>query len=279
MVPAGFQVPAAAPRQSAVSQESLREQRRSRSATAQSMRSVAFSGVDAEFEYFAEEQSCSSSSIADPYDGKSEYWSDEKRNTIINFEAYRDDDLADLRRQHGGDNDRNPDQTETCGVDGFGEGVPGGVQGSSPSNRRGTYVRTASSWASMGFPSAQPRMSDASGFSGHSDEEEQEEDNSQKQTNMGQSPSQERLRSQSVPMVPPQSIGQQFSAQQVGRRSSAAAQALGVKKGAGKKTITTAFRQGARVMHPDKGGDKDDFQVLNEAFQKLLASDGQRTAS
>jgi len=94
-----------------------------------------------------------------------------------------------------------------------------------------------------------------------------------------------RIRSQSVPdadaSLPP-SISSQFTAKDVAKRQTLAAKALGVSKEAGRKTVMKAFRDGARTHHPDKGGDKDDFQVLNEAYTKLLASqaaDRRRSAS
>lgn len=73
-----------------------------------------------------------------------------------------------------------------------------------------------------------------------------------------------RSRAQSVP------LSNQFSVSDVARRETLAAQALGVSKTAKRGTVAGAFYKGARKHHPDKGGKKDDFQVLREAYARLL---------
>lgn len=62
------------------------------------------------------------------------------------------------------------------------------------------------------------------------------------------------------------------SLRQVSERKSAAAYALGVKKDAGRSTIQNAFKQQALHVHPDKGGNAADFQVLSEARRKMAGS-------
>merc|ERR1712232_125415 len=66
----------------------------------------------------------------------------------------------------------------------------------------------------------------------------------------------------------PHANDQRFSVREVAKRRTLAAKALGVQKDAGRRTVTRAFRQGAKNAHPDKGGDKARFQVLNEAYMK-----------
>jgi len=66
-------------------------------------------------------------------------------------------------------------------------------------------------------------------------------------------------------------ISKEFSTRQVASRKTVAAQALGVQRHAGRKTVKQAFKDSALMLHPDKGGDKEDFQVINEAY-RLLAS-------
>mmetsp|Transcript_52818 Transcript_52818/g.123551 ORF Transcript_52818/g.123551 Transcript_52818/m.123551 type:complete len:515 (+) Transcript_52818:94-1638(+) len=61
-------------------------------------------------------------------------------------------------------------------------------------------------------------------------------------------------------------LAHRFAREEVARRATIAAQALGVKKTAGRKTVAHAFRDAARVLHPDKGGSTADFQVINEAY-------------
>jgi len=72
-----------------------------------------------------------------------------------------------------------------------------------------------------------------------------------------------------MPMGP--SLSHQFQQKDVVGRPTIAAQALGVSKDAGRKTVTKAFREGARQLHPDKGGNTEDMQILNAAYQKLTA--------
>merc|ERR1719265_2596069 len=66
-------------------------------------------------------------------------------------------------------------------------------------------------------------------------------------------------RSQMQPLFP-------YSAEEAGHRHTIAAKVLGVPRNAGHKTVTTAYRTGARKLHPDRGGKTQDFQVLNEAY-------------
>lgn len=74
-----------------------------------------------------------------------------------------------------------------------------------------------------------------------------------------------RSRAQSVP------LSNKFTVDDVARRDTLAAQALGVSKSAKRGTVAGAFHKGARKHHPDKGGQKDDFQVLREAYARLLS--------
>ena len=46
---------------------------------------------------------------------------------------------------------------------------------------------------------------------------------------------------------------------------------LDVQPGASQTQIKRAYRQKARALHPDKGGDEAAMKRLNEAYQKLLA--------
>jgi len=46
---------------------------------------------------------------------------------------------------------------------------------------------------------------------------------------------------------------------------------LGVQPGATQTQIKRAYRQKARALHPDKGGDEAEMKRLNEAYQKLTA--------
>jgi len=62
------------------------------------------------------------------------------------------------------------------------------------------------------------------------------------------------------------------SLRQVSQRKTAAALALGVRKEAGRSTIQNAFRQQVLHVHPDKGGNAADFQVLSEARRKMAGS-------
>lgn len=82
-----------------------------------------------------------------------------------------------------------------------------------------------------------------------------------------------RLRADSVPAAPAKvpDLSDRFDTRAVAERRTKAAEVLGVSKNAGKKTVTNAFREVARDYHPDKGGDKANFQILNEARMKLLA--------
>jgi len=60
-----------------------------------------------------------------------------------------------------------------------------------------------------------------------------------------------------------------FRTAEVAKRATIAAKALGISKEAGRKTVARTFYKHAKVLHPDKGGDKEDFQVLNEAYMKM----------
>jgi len=48
---------------------------------------------------------------------------------------------------------------------------------------------------------------------------------------------------------------------------------LGVSKNASNEDIKNAYRRLARTHHPDKGGDKDQFQKIQEAYETLSNSD------
>jgi len=61
------------------------------------------------------------------------------------------------------------------------------------------------------------------------------------------------------------------------RRKTVAAEALGVRKTAGRKTVTQAFRKQVLAHHPDKGGSTVDFQAINAAYGRMkVASDDDR---
>jgi hypothetical protein len=60
-----------------------------------------------------------------------------------------------------------------------------------------------------------------------------------------------------------------LSHNEVSKRRTLAARALGVSKDASRKTVAKAFRDKARVYHPDKGGDTDDFKLVNVAYKRL----------
>lgn len=77
-------------------------------------------------------------------------------------------------------------------------------------------------------------------------------------------------RSMSLPGNAHGMLSAKFTVNDVARRETLAAEALGVRKNARKHTVATAFRKEARNMHPDKGGMKEDFQVLREAYANLL---------
>src|SRR4051794_691371 len=51
---------------------------------------------------------------------------------------------------------------------------------------------------------------------------------------------------------------------------------LGVSPNATQKEITNAYRKLALEHHPDKGGSKEKFQEISEAYQKLLKSPAAR---
>lgn len=45
---------------------------------------------------------------------------------------------------------------------------------------------------------------------------------------------------------------------------------LGLKKSASQEDIKNAFRQKARETHPDRGGNKEDFQRVRQAYESLI---------
>lgn len=52
---------------------------------------------------------------------------------------------------------------------------------------------------------------------------------------------------------------------------------LGVERGASAKTIRASFRTKARKMHPDRGGDSEEFKVLSNAYD-ILSDPDKRSA-
>jgi len=60
------------------------------------------------------------------------------------------------------------------------------------------------------------------------------------------------------------------------RRKTVAAEALGVKKTAGRKTVTQAFRKHVLKHHPDKGGNTVAFQAINAAYNNLKTTNDDR---
>jgi hypothetical protein len=77
-------------------------------------------------------------------------------------------------------------------------------------------------------------------------------------------------RSHSLPDATFANISKTFTVSDVARRPTQAAAALGVTKNAGRRTVAAAFYKGAKQTHPDKGGHKEDFQVIREAYAKML---------
>ncbi len=59
-------------------------------------------------------------------------------------------------------------------------------------------------------------------------------------------------------------------AERVANRLRAEYEVLGVQAGASLPEIKHAYRQKARALHPDTGGDEAEMKRLNEAYQKLL---------
>ena len=51
---------------------------------------------------------------------------------------------------------------------------------------------------------------------------------------------------------------------------------LGVTKSASQDEIKKAFRKKAHTLHPDKGGDAEQFKKVNEAYQTLSDADKRR---
>ena len=46
---------------------------------------------------------------------------------------------------------------------------------------------------------------------------------------------------------------------------------LGLKKSASQEDIKNAFRQKAKETHPDRGGKKEDFQRVRQAYECLIS--------
>jgi len=76
-------------------------------------------------------------------------------------------------------------------------------------------------------------------------------------------------RSRAMAMSSCKSLASRFRTAEVAKRATIAVTALGISKEAGRKTVARTFYKHAKVLHPDKGGDKEDFQVLNEAYMKM----------
>lgn len=91
-------------------------------------------------------------------------------------------------------------------------------------------------------------------------------------TNMPSLPSQQRS---SVAGCTVQSLAapSSYDPIQTARRKTVAAEALGVQKTAGRKTVTQAFRKRVLEHHPDKGGNTVTFQALNAAYSNLTRTD------
>lgn len=75
-------------------------------------------------------------------------------------------------------------------------------------------------------------------------------------------------------MAPKRNV--QYDPVEASRRKTVAAEALGVTKTAGRKTVTQAFRKHVLKHHPDKGGNTVDFQAINAAYSNLTTATDDR---
>lgn len=96
----------------------------------------------------------------------------------------------------------------------------------------------------------------------HGEEEEEEEESEEEEEEADEVEASQEL--ELIGPVP--GLSSKVTTAEVSKRRTIAAQALGVPKTAGRKTVVAAFRKGAKELHPDKGGCTEDFQVLNEAY-------------
>jgi len=63
------------------------------------------------------------------------------------------------------------------------------------------------------------------------------------------------------------------------KRFTVAAKVLNVPRDAGRRTVTKAYRNLAREVHPDKGGHEDDFKKVSTAFDTVTAEVARREAT
>lgn len=73
-------------------------------------------------------------------------------------------------------------------------------------------------------------------------------------------------------------LGQRFCMKEVAQRRTLAAEALGIPRFAGRKTVGGAYRKAALQNHPDKGGTDACMQVLNAARAKLQRAETRRVS-